>query len=189
MNELLMPGDELATSEEYIPGPGTYERQGRIFSAIMGMRDFDESEKVARVRPVNPAGTLEQGNIILGEVVNVTNSLAQVSVSGLDRELNRIGYNETGVIHVSRIMEDYCGDARQEFHVGDLVRARIDQVSPSLQLATDAEELGVLKARCGRCRGMLSNRDGTLFCQACQREEKRKLAGDFHRYSPYCEEG
>ena len=46
MNELLMPGDELAASEEYISGDGTYEDEGIIYAAIIGQKDFDEAEKI-----------------------------------------------------------------------------------------------------------------------------------------------
>ena len=68
MNEILMPGDELATSEEYISGDGTYEEGGIIYSAIIGQKDFDEAEKIASVKAFNPPGILKPGDIILGEI-------------------------------------------------------------------------------------------------------------------------
>ena len=66
MTELLMPGDELATSEEYISGDGTYEDDGIIYAAIIGQKDFDEAEKIARVRGTNPPAILKPGDIIIG---------------------------------------------------------------------------------------------------------------------------
>ena len=186
MTELLMPGDELATSEEYISGDGTYEENGTIYAAIIGRKDFDEGEKIARVKGANPPAIIRSGDIILGEVSNVSNSVASTVISGLENG-KAAGRNLSGVIHVSKIKDGYVDNARREFHIGDMVRARVVQVKPSIQLATNAEELGVLKARCSRCRGILSNRDGGLFCPVCDRSESRKLAGDFHRYSPYYE--
>ena len=185
MMEILMPGDELATSEEYIPGEGTYERQGIIYAAVMGQKDFDENEKIARVKASSQISILNPGNIILGEVIGVSNSVARVTISGLEESERPVGNNLAGVIHVSKIKEDYSNDARHEYRIGDLVRARVEQMEPSIQLATNAEELGVLKARCMKCRGIMSNKDGSLFCPVCERTETRKLAGDFHRYSPY----
>ena len=184
MTELLMPGDELATSEEYISGDGTYEDDGIIYAAIIGQKDFDEAEKIAQVKGINPPAILKSGDIIFGEVKNVSNSVANVTISGLESG-KAAGNNLSGVIHVSKIKEDYIKDARQEFHIGDMVRAKIEQIKPSIQLATNAEELGVLKARCFRCHDILSNKDGSLFCSVCDRTESRKLAGDFHRYTPY----
>ena len=185
MTDMLIPGDELATSEEYIPGEGTYERHGIIYAAVMGQKDFDEGEKIARVRAFSQISILKPGNIILGEVIGVSNSVARVTISGLEDPERPVGNNLTGVIHVSKIKGEYTSDARHDFRVGDLVRARVEQMEPSIQLATNAEEFGVLKARCLRCRGVLSNKDGALFCPVCERSETRKLAGDFHRYSPY----
>lgn len=180
----VMPGDELTTSEEYISGDGTYEKDGIIYAAIIGQKDFDETEKIARVKASNPPGILKSGDIILGVIANVSNSVANITISGLENG-KTTGHNLSGVIHISKMKAEYTGDVRREFHIGDMIRARVEQVEPSIQLATNAEELGVLKARCLRCRGILSNKDGSLFCPVCERTESRKLAGDFHKYSPY----
>ena len=131
MTEMLMPGDELATSEEYIPGEGTYERQGIIYAAVMGQKDFDENEKIARVKAVSQISTLTPGNIILGEVIGVSNSVARVIISGLNDSEKPVGNNLTGVIHVSKIKDEYTNDARHDYRVGDLVRAKVEQVEPS----------------------------------------------------------
>lgn len=188
MKEMLMPGDRLATNEEYMPGEGTYERGGVIFAAIAGYECFDEKDKVARVSPVCPSRTLRLDDIILGEVDRVSNSVVKVRISGLDRRGESTGMDRIGAIHVSRMMEDYVKEARHHFRIGDYVRARVVQLEPSIQLSTDAEELGILKARCLRCRGILSNKDGELFCPTCDRTETRKTAGDFHRFTPYFED-
>lgn len=184
MTELLMPGDELAASEEYIPGDGTYEEDGIIYAAVIGLKNFDEAEKIARVKGLNPPGILKPGDIIFGETRNVSNSVAKITISGPENG-KAAGQNLSGVVHVSKVKEGYTANARSEFSTGDMVRARVLQVKPSIQLTTNAEELGVLKARCSRCRAVLFNKDGSLFCPVCDRTESRKLAGDFYRYSPY----
>ena len=93
MTEILMPGDELATSEEYIPGEGTYERQGIIYAAVMGQKNFDENEKIAQVKAFSQISVLMPGNIILGEVIGVSNSVARVTISGLDDSEKPVGNN------------------------------------------------------------------------------------------------
>lgn len=185
MTEIIMPGDELATSEEYISGDGTYEENGKIYATVIGQKDFDESEKIAKIRAFTQLSILKPGDVILGEVVNVSNSVASILISGLEINDKPVGNNLSGVVHVSKMKEDYTSDARKEFRIGDLVRAKVEQLTPSIQLSTNAEEYGVLKARCMKCRDILFNKDGTLFCPVCERSESRKLAGDFHRYSPY----
>ena len=188
MTELMMPGDRLATSEEYIPGQGTYEHQGIIYAAVIGMKDFDQREMVARVKSSKPTGELQVGDIVLGEVVGIGSSLAKIQICGVENSSSSIDQSLVGALHVSKIMADFVNDARHYFRIGDLVRARVAQMVPSIQLATDDEALGVLKARCLKCRAFLFNKDGKFYCSECEREESRKAAGDFQRYTPYFEE-
>jgi exosome complex component CSL4 len=179
-----MPGDRIAAGEEYMPGPGTYERDGAIFAAVMGAVRFDDAEKTVSVLEIKRISQLRPGDVVLGEVGNVTNSLATVAVFGLDETGRSFGAGENGAIHVAKISEGYTDDARKEFRIGDLVRARVVQVTPSLQLSTKEEKFGVLKARCGRCRGLLSGKSGKLWCEDCEKHEHRKLACDFMVFTP-----
>ncbi len=183
-SEMALPGDELATSEEYIPGPGTYERDGMICAAVAGKPSFDERDKTVSIIAVQRAAVLSAGDIVLGEVTNVTNTIASISISSLSSTSERWLSGETGVIHISKASESYTDDLRKEFKAGDLVRVRVIQAAPSMQLATREPDLGVLKARCGRCRNFLQNRLGKLHCPDCERQEHRKLAADFASYTP-----
>jgi exosome complex component CSL4 len=182
--KMTMPGDEIATSEEYMPGNGTYEMQGKIFAAIVGKIEFSESDKTVHVKEAKRSRTLKPGDIVLGEVGNVTNSLANISISGLENLDRSIGAGETGVIHISKVTESYTEDVRKEYRSGDLVRAKVLQVVPSLQLSSREPELGVLKGRCGRCRTVLTNNSGKLYCDECEKFEHRKLASDFGKFTP-----
>ncbi|MBU4032040.1 MAG: exosome complex RNA-binding protein Csl4 [Candidatus Thermoplasmatota archaeon] len=179
-----MPGDELATSEEYISGQGTYEKDGIIYAAVMGKPEFNQDDKTVRVVGVKSNSVLKAGDTVLGEVMNVSNTMANVVISGVEE---RPGYRiqgETGVIHISKVTESYTDDVRNEYRTGDLVRLRVIQASPSLQLSSREPGLGVLKARCSRCRIILFNRSGQLYCADCEKYEQRKLVDDFGMYSP-----
>jgi len=182
--KMTMPGDEIATSEEYMPGQGTYERNGIIFAAIIGKIEFSETDKTVHVMEARRTNTLKPGDIVLGEVGNVTNSLANISISGLENSDRHIGTGETGVIHISKVTESYTEDVRKEYRTGDLVRVKVLQVAPSLQLSSREPEFGVLKGRCGRCRTILANNSGKLYCAECEKFEHRKLASDFGKYTP-----
>jgi exosome complex component CSL4 len=181
---MVLPGDELATSEEYIPGPGTYERDGMIYAAVAGKPSFNESDMTVCVTAAQRTAVLSAGDIVLGEVTNVSNTIANVSISGLSNSRERWFSGETGAIHISKASDSYTDDMRKEFKAGDLVRVKVVQAAPSMQLTTREPELGVLKARCGRCRSFLQNRSGKLQCPDCERQEHRKLAADFARYTP-----
>jgi exosome complex component CSL4 len=183
-DKMTMPGDEIATSEEYMPGQGTYEKDGIIFAAIIGKIVFSEADKTVSVMEVRRASTLKPGDIVLGEVGNVTNSLANISISGIENSERYMGVGENGVIHISKVTESYTEDVRKEYHTGDLVRANVMQAAPSLQLSSREPEFGVLKGRCGRCRTILTNNSGKLYCVECEKYEHRKLASDFGKFTP-----
>ncbi len=184
MNEILMPGDKLATCEEYIPGEGTYERDGTVFAAVVGFREFDEEEKIARIRAVNRLTLLKEGDIVLGMVERVALSMATISVKRLVGNPRAITGQVEGVVHVSKVSKDYTDDVRREYRAGDIIRAKVVQASPSLQLSTDSPELGALKSRCLRCRAILEKKDKALYCDRCERVEHRKLAQDYNEFTP-----
>ena len=182
--ELALPGEKVAAGEEYMPGAGTYESGGVIYAAVAGSVKFDEAEKTVTVLEARRVSRLKPGDTVLGEVTGVSNSLANITVHAVDGLDRQMGAGEAGAVHVSKLSENYTEDARKEFRIGDIVRAEVLQVSPSLQLGTREPNLGVIMARCGKCRNTLMNRTGKLYCAECDRQEYRKLADDFARFTP-----
>ncbi|MDD1756331.1 MAG: RNA-binding protein, partial [Methanomassiliicoccales archaeon] len=45
----VLPGEEVAEAEEFLPAEGTYEEDGKVYAATMGELELDHGEKVARV--------------------------------------------------------------------------------------------------------------------------------------------
>jgi len=45
----VLPGDEVAVAEEYMPDEGTYEQDGKILSALAGELELDAGKMVAKV--------------------------------------------------------------------------------------------------------------------------------------------
>lgn len=182
--KIVMPGDELATSEEYIAGEGTYEKNGKIFSAVIGKKAFDEGEKIAKVAVTNPPAKLKPGDIVLGEVINISQSIVIISLAQVENRSRALAGDREGALHISKVTKGFVEDIRKEYRLGDIVRARVLQASPSVQLGTDSEELGVLKARCLKCRAILSKKGDALYCSRCERNEHRKLAKDYAEFTP-----
>ena len=52
--KIFLPGDEVAVSEEFESGEGTYEVDGVILAATVGRVDKDMKNRVVRIRPLNP---------------------------------------------------------------------------------------------------------------------------------------
>lgn len=177
--KMVLPGDQIAVAEEYEPGEGAYEREGLVFASTPGVLQLDEQNRVARVRAFNPPAELRVADIVYGVVDDIRGMMATATVNaihGRDRQIS--GENE-GTIHISNVSEEYTEDIRDMYHLGDIIRAKVIQVKPSVQLTTAEPDLGVVKAFCGQCRGPLELRGRELYCTRCERSERRKFARDY----------
>ena len=174
--KVVMPGEEIAISEEYVVGDGTYERDGKIFASVAGHVELDKNEMVARVKGLNPPVLLKAGDTILGEVSEIRARMVNVQSIAREEPGRRMTGQDMGTIHISKVTDGRSDDLRELFRLGDVVRAKVLQVKPSLQLTTAGAELGVIKAFCTKCRTPLVMKKGELSCGNCERVERRKLA-------------
>ena len=179
---VVIPGEEIATTEEFLAGEGTYESKGRIFSSFLGTVKLDAGEKVATVEPFNPLVLLNPGNIVIARVTDVKNNMVIVDVVRVEGRERNVTGETMGSIHISKISQGYTEDVRREYRIGDIIRAQVEQVKPSLQLNTGREDLGVLLALCTRCRMPLEKKDKNLICKNCQRTEMRKASPEYGKY-------
>lgn len=176
---MVLPGDEVAVAEEFESGEGTYERHGHVFAAVPGVLDLDAQSRVARVRAFNPPAELRVGDIVYAVVDDLRSMMATATVNAIHGRSRQISGEAEGTVHISTVSQDYVEDLRDAFHPGDIVRAKVIQVRPSVQLTTAEPFLGVVKALCSNCRGPLEARGSGLFCPKCERPEHRKLAVDY----------
>lgn len=175
--KFVLPGDLLATSEEFIPGEGTYEEGGGIYSSNVGFLELDRNEMIARVRANKISGLPKEGDIILGKVRDVSGKLAMVEMSFVEGIARGLATSSYGTLHISRMAERHVENPRKEFKAYDIVRAEVALTKPSIQLSTRNDDLGVVKAYCGRCRGALTRKGDQLYCEECDRTEHRKISG------------
>jgi exosome complex component CSL4 len=177
--KMVLPGDQIAVAEEFEPGEGTYEKDGLVFASTPGVLQLDEQSRVARVRPFNPPAELQPGDIVYGVVDDIRGMMATATVNAIHGRARQVSGETEGTIHISNVSEDYTEDIRDMYHLGDIIRAKVIQTKPSVQLTTAEPDLGVVKALCGQCRGPLELRGRDLFCPRCERTERRKFARDY----------
>jgi len=177
---LVMPGDQVSTSEELIPGPGTFEEDGIIRAAIMGSYRVDNKERKAIVEPVTSVPvTVKKGDTVLAEVRSARSTMIIADVFHVSGNKRGVSGDTNGTIHASEISRAYIKDASTEFKAGDILRAQVIQVKPSIQLATKDRHLGVIKALCSKCRHPLHQKGNTLECDYCGNKERRTTAQDY----------
>lgn len=179
MQKIVIPGEEIATSEEFMSGKNTYEDKGIIIASTMGKLEIDTEEMIANVKPINEPVVLKVRDEVYGVVLDIRGPMVTLEVSrvkGLDRGIS----SETfASLHISEISRGYVSEAGREFRIRDIVKAEVIQTSPSLQLSTAKPNLGVVQSLCMKCRNVLKRQNNYLFCENCERKENRKLANDY----------
>ncbi len=176
----VFPGDEVAIEEEYMASEGTFAKDGKIYASQIGELILDEDECLAKVISMNPPNILKPGDIVYANVEDIRKSMATATVLAKDGVSRRIGNETYGTIHVSKISPDYTDDVSKELRKGDLIRAMVTSVKPSLQLTTKDEHLGVIRSLCGRCKTeLVAKGKRQLYCPKCERTMSRKLADDY----------
>jgi len=182
-DKVVMPGDQVSTSEELLPGDGTFEEDGIIRAARLGTYFVDEKHKRAVVKPLTSIPTeLKKGDNVLAHVDSVRSNMVIAEVIHLIGTGRSISGDTNATLRVSEISNSYIKDPTTEFTTGDIIRAKITQVIPSLQLETKEKELGVIKANCTNCRRILTKKGNILECNNCGNKERRKMAIDYGEY-------
>lgn len=180
---LVYPGDLVGIAEEFVAGPGTYEEEGNVFAATVGHLTLDTNEFVARVEPLNRSGgpaVVRPGDIVLGIVGMTRSSMAIVEVKRLASMPNRdIGGDTNGTLHVSKTSDQYVENMEGAMRVRDIIRAKVLDVDPAIQLTTKGPRLGVLKSYCPRCGADMARKGKGVVCPECDWKDTKKLAEDF----------
>jgi len=183
INKIVLPGDQVSTSEELLPGDGTFEEDGIIRASRVGVFSIDEKHKKAVVKPLTSVPTeLKKNDLILAQVESIKSNMVVAEVLHVIGKKRPISGDTNATLRVSEISTSYVKEPSTEFNIGDIIRAKVTQVKPSLQITTRDKNLGVIKANCSNCRQILNKKGNILECNNCGNKEKRKLAIDYGEY-------
>ena len=178
----VLPGDEVAIAEEYMSGEGTYEADGKVYSSAVGEVDLDSKEKLVKVVFENPPIVLSEGDVVFAEVTDAKPAMAICSIVSQEGKERAVSSETLASVHVSKIASSYVEDAGDLLRPGDLVRATVIQAEPSVQLSTAGPHFGAVLAHCARCRSPLERKGRDLYCDKCDRVERRKIADDYRAF-------
>lgn len=178
----VMPGDEIAILEEYLPGSGTYEEDGLVYSEYAGFLTLDPMEKVASVKPVKESGDLHKGDIIYGVIRSIRPMMAVVEAIEIEGRTRKIAGSSNGTLHISKMSTRYVSDVERVFRLGDILRAQVISATPSLQLSTARADLGVVLALCRKCRKPMIRKGKVLYCEDCELTDSRPVSTRYGQY-------
>lgn len=179
----ILPGEFLGTEEEFVAGDGTYvDDKGGIYAALPGDAIISKDKVVSVKSAVAVPKQLKKGDVVYARVEEIFEPVALLQVAPTATE--EVRQNPTdgySVIHASRVKPAYVEMVHDEFRIGDIVKASVEEIrnDGEIALTTKLPGLGVIKAYCSRCRAPLALRGGKLECGRCGSVEKRHLSKEY----------
>jgi exosome complex component CSL4 len=176
---VALPGDFLASPEEFLPGMNAYEQRDSVRASIAGSVQKDLVKREVGVIPVAVAMMPSVGDIVVGRVEAAMTSTAGVRITYLNGVPRPAGFSGTIFMRSER---GGRGVRRTYVKLGDIVRAKVGStMNGMIQLSVDEPHLGVLFSACSVCGTPLLQGNGRARCEVCGSVEERKFADDFGR--------
>lgn len=181
--DFVLPGDALGVTEEFLPSEWTYDDHGEIRSLVAGTVTIDQkNKKISIVPKAKSPAILKKGDIVLGQIRDVRGKRALVDVEGIKDSKRSLPVTFLGAIHISQARKGYVDKLTDDFHIGDLIQAKVTKVMgvDNADLTTAENELGVVKAMCTNCRHFmkqLSKKE--VKCPNCGRKETRNISSSY----------
>lgn len=180
--KLTFIGDYVGTIEEFFPGDGTYDEDGKVYTSKIGKLVLDKEKHIARVLG-KTSYQLTPGKVILGEVTNIKKSVVIVNIKRIiDNFPITFDLDINAAIYISNVSFEFIDDLNNYFGIGDIVKAKVILQRGALIGLSTKNDYGVVLAFCKKCRNplkLVKNKPNTLYCENCKREEKRKVAIDY----------
>ncbi len=173
-------GDLLGVVEEFIPGPGTYEANGRIYATFNGIKRIDRQRLEVSVQPVKKKEIIvpQVGDSVIAEVVFARKQSALLRIFKIKNHFLFDTYD--GILHVSNMSASYLANVDDGFKPTDIVRAKVMSKNEfEYELTTKYPELGVIYAECSNCGTVLVREGNDLKCNLCGYPNPRKFAKDY----------
>lgn len=178
--EVVSVGDVLGVVEEFIPGNGTYESNGKIISTRIGKVRIDKQKLEISVDPLKKLDIPipKVGDIVVGEVVFTRKQKAMVKIFKVGK--NFLFDTYPAILHVSNMSREYLKSVDEGFKPTDIVRGKIIKKKlGEYELETKGRDLGVLYAECSNCGTYLVMKGHRLECSLCGAPNPRKCAPDY----------
>lgn len=174
----ILPGEQIASIEEFEGGKNTYlSPDGTVRAAAIGTKVYDLKRRTIKIEPKNAPTLPKVGDIIVGVVEMIFSSMVSVKVLYINENKSVSGFSAIGSMRVGRDRRD-----RPIFHTGDIIRGRVTSLLNSTVHLTMAEkEFGVLYTLCFMCGGDTVRVNDTVKCIECGAWEPRKVTHDYGR--------
>lgn len=179
-DDIVSVGDVLGVVEEYIPGFGTYESNGKIYASYIGHKRIDKQRLEISIEPIKKKEIIvpQIGDVVICEVVMARRQSAMVHIFKIRNKFLFDTY--PGMIHVSNMSQNYLNNVEEGFRPTDIIRAKIiGKNFTEYELSTKYPELGCIYCECNMCGSVLQRDGNQLVCNTCGYPNPRKIAKDY----------
>ena len=176
-NRVVFPGDRIGSVEEYLPGENVTEDSGKLIALKVGDVVEDPRDLKVSVRTSKRTLKPSPGDIVYGQIIKGDSGRYTVAIGAFksrhSKELIPTKLESTLKIESRR------DDRFVPVRVGDYIRGKLFLSRYGMDLSISSPDLGVLLAKCQRCRQDLVLENGKLWCRNCDLTEQRKMAEDY----------
>src|ERR687888_1246871 len=122
----ILPGEQVASIEEFEAGKNTYIHSGSVRSTSLGVKVYDFKRRIVKIDQKNSPMLPKIGDIIVGYIEMLFGSMISVRVLYINDKKSYAGFSAIASIRISgtggggRERGDRRG--RIIFRVGDIVR-------------------------------------------------------------------
>ncbi|MCD7781384.1 MAG: exosome complex RNA-binding protein Csl4 [Methanosphaera sp.] len=178
---IVLPGDKLCSYEEYIPSDWTYVEDGYIKASIYGVVVVDNVNKTISVRNNNVPNHISKNDIIIGYVSEVRQQKILVTIKQINGQDRDLVAEYKGYVHISKASGDYVSSMHELYKIGDIICARVVTLLgyDYVELATNEDELGTIKAMCTNCRKFMKYYDNHRLICECGKVDSRKISNKY----------
>ena len=181
----IIPGEHLASIEEFESGKNTYIDNGTIRSTAVGKKVYDFRTRIVRIDQKNSPMLPKIGDILVGYVEMLFGSMLSIRILFINDKKSSSGFSAITSARISgggwgRDRGDRRG-GRAIFRVGDIIKGRVaSMLNSTIHIVIDEKEFGLLYTICYNCGGdTVRVNNNTIKCIECGLYEERKLTHDY----------
>lgn len=194
INDFVIPGEKVATEEEFAAGNNTFVEEGVIYATVIGSV-VKENGAVSVSAAGREIKIIDKDMLVLGTVTDDVKSVIFVKIDDINIDRKDYLALKDGKIIMDRPRPQRFGGPRgggnNRFHserpmkpcaVGDTILARVlynDKDSYTLSL--NGNETGIIYSKCDECGSDMLSENNMLVCKECGHREHRKISSLYNK--------
>ena len=172
MSEFSIPGDKVATIEEFETGSNTFDDGHTIRSVVVGTKEFDKANRIAKINQFKSPAVPQVNDLVIGNVVALMANMFAINILYINGKATHSG--------LECICQARGAKKRIIARVSDVVLVKIiSHLNGAIHATISEPELGVLFTQCNECAGKVVQIGGNIKCVDCGYIEERKLSSKF----------